>query len=273
MKTFRDFITLNEATTLTKLGATKEQIKAIYRDKGKVTSGWVINANTEFKKYKNKKEIIEIMKSNEAEDIVVVGFDKKGIMTTAIQTPRYYEISVIDTDGTILRTFEESNATKTLSHFQGIKEYYVANKSGVFTLSYNSREYEKRSFTKDPQNMKKMADMVEKILKPEFERLVKLTKEKAKEAIDNGDYNTAIETLKKLTGEMNLNNYFITYKEIDFKKAISNNGWDADLSKEIARAIDNELSYDKEATEADILKAAAKILKDKKELLKQIFKL
>ena len=139
MKKFSEYISVTEASTIASLGASKEQVKAIYNLIKEYKSTITVDSNAKFVEKTKKKEVTDLMRSEGINKAIVIGFNDS-MMFYCVQT-KYknydskvdeYNIYQIDQFGNTISNMTESSAIKAISHFKGVKVYNIAEKGATF---------------------------------------------------------------------------------------------------------------------------------------------
>jgi len=230
IKSFKEYMAINEASSISALGATKEQIKTIYGGISKNWSEVVPDANAKFTAKTKKKEVTDLMRSKGSNAAVVVGFDG-AMMYFAIQTRSKewdykkdeYKIYQIDTDGSKLAEWTESSAIKALSHFKRVNTYYISEKGATVAQATDGHGYDDSPDSEVVVN--KLAKLIEKDMKVLFEKSKKIFTQKISQKIESGDLIGARRMLDKFVYDSSNwgNNEYVEKEFEDFMK--DSNGW------------------------------------------------
>jgi uncharacterized protein YktA (UPF0223 family) len=285
---------LNESSSISALGATKEQIKTIYSNISKNWSKVVPNAKAKFTAKTKKKEVTDLMRSKGANAAVVVGFNNT-TMYYAIQTKSLerfngkieneYKIYQIDSDGSKVAEWSESSAIKALSYFNGVKTYYISEKGATKAQATDDYGYDD-----SPNNnviVNKLAKLIEEDMKILFEKSKKIFTQKISQKIDSGDLIGAQKMLNKFVSTKSTWNSEDNYVEKEFSDFIKDSsGWS---SVSVYQQIKNAVAKNKRghvptgfgsisdinnltitSSEKDIRLAAVEVLKFAKEKINSL---
>jgi hypothetical protein len=292
MKTFKEYSLLNESSTISALGATKEQIKTIYGSISKKWSEVVPDANAKFTAKTKKKEVTDLMRSKGANAVVVVGFDG-AMMYFAIQTQSKgwdykkdeYKIYQIGADGSKVAEWTESSAIKALSYFKGVKTYYISEKGATVAQPTSKHGYDDRANGNDVAY--ELSKLIEKDMKVLFEKAKVLFTTKITKKINKGDLVGAMNMLDKIVDDKSQSNWRHEYVEKEFSDFMKDtSGWD---SKSIYQQIKDAVAKKENgyvpsgfgsipaidkfttlATPQEIRQAAAEVLREVKEKITAI---
>ena len=292
MKSFKEYKAINEASSISALGATKEQIKTIYSNISKHWSEVVPDASAKFVTKTKKKEVTDLMRSEGANAAVVVGFDG-AMMYFAIQTQSKgwdykkdeYKIYQIDQFGTKISEWTESSAIKALSYFKGVKEYYIAEKGATVAQGTAKHGYDDRANGNDAAY--ELSKLIEKDMKVLFEKAKVLFTTKITKRINKGDLVGAMNMLDKIVDDKSQFNWRHEYVEKEFSDFMKDtSGWD---SKSIYQQIKDAVAKKENgyvpsgfgsipaidkfttlATPQEIRQAAADVLREVKERIAAI---
>jgi len=292
MRTFREYAQLNEASSISTLGATKEQIKTIYSNISKHWNEIVPDANAKFILKTKKKEVTDLMRSNGATAAVVIGFDMT-MMYFVIQTKSQgwnykkdeYKIYQIDQFGNKISEWVENSAIKALSYFKAVKEYYIAEKGATIAKATNDHGYD--DSPSGDTVASKLAKLIEKDMKILFEKSKKIFTQKISQKISDGDLVGAMNMLDKMVDDKSQFNWRHEYVEKEFSDFMKDsNGWD---TKSVYQQIKDAVAKNKRgyvpsgfgsipdinnltetSPEQEVRKAAVEVLKIVKEKIRQI---
>jgi len=202
---------LNEASSLSGIGATPSQIKTAH-----TKLDVQFDAKEKFEKTTNKKDLMKIFKSDKGKDSFykesVVGFDTDGNMTIAGKGKSHatYSIYKISTDGKILERQDEKAPGRVISHFKGIKAYYISRAGSMGNSNTRNK------FTGEQANYEdEVVNVAVKFLNKKFHTLVGEMKNKIVTAINSNKLEEAHRYLDKLVikrdwgpwGVTNINNF------------------------------------------------------------------
>ena len=285
---FRDY--LSEASTMAALGATKEQIKAVYNNISDYRSTVVVDANAKFVQKNKKKEITDLMRSTDVDQAVVVGFNGT-MMFYAVQTKfknddnkkDEYITYQIDRFGNMISRWKEQSAIKAISYFKGVKTFNIAVKGA-------KRAQAKKNYgSKDNIDGELVASKFAKIIEKDMEKLFIEAKEEftinIKKEITAGNLLKARDMLNKLIIDKGqFNGGHVEKQFSDFLK----DGWNNNIS--IYQQIKNTLASKEgvntsgfgwipavnkltaNSSTEDIRQAAVEVLRITKEKIKDIIK-
>jgi hypothetical protein len=290
---------INESTTLVKIGANSDQIKALYskttdRRWGDVT----VDAKTKWEKSKSKKEVSDIMRSSDAYGSVVAGINKDGDLFVVIQTNSKldymnnakdeYATRQIDQDGNLKNKWFDKSAIKALAHFKGVKEYFY-NKKGSVNVKSSGQFYGAEGNVDFSDFAYKLAGILEKQAQELFKGARKHIGELIKKEIDKDNFANVAKLVEKIVKRRQ--SYFDKLEEYTYKQFFGAEDWSTRgfgdlLVEQIAKDTDDiipgygrypAMEKMKKLTDPKIQRsAAAKILKNMKgrvdDMLKDIEK-
>jgi hypothetical protein len=284
---FREY--LNEASTISALGATKEQIKVVYSKISEYRSTVVVDAKAKFVQKSKKKEVTDLMRSENVDQAVVVGFNGT-MMYYTVQTKfkNYdskkdeYVTYQVDQFGNLIAQWIEQSAIKALSYYKGVKTYNIAEKGAT-----RAQRKEDHGII-DDENGEEVAYNFAKLIEKDMEKLfieakAQFTRNITK-TIEAGDLLKAREMLSRLVIDKGQwHGGFVEKQFSDFLR----DGWN---NNTILQQIKNTLA-DKNGTSTsgfgwipavnyltatsstkDIRQAAADVLKITKEKINDIIK-
>ena len=221
MKSFKEYKAINEASSISALGATKEQIKTIYSGISKKWSTVIPDANAKFVQKTSKKEITKLMRTEGINAAVVVGFDGT-MMYFAIQTQSEgwanakdeYKIYQIDANGSKVAEWTTSSALKSLSYFKGVKVYNIAEKGARAAQATNKHGFDDGVDGNDVAQ--ELSKLIEKDMKVLFEKAKVLFTTKITKRINKGDLVGAKIMLDKMVDDKSQFNWKHEYVEKEF---------------------------------------------------------
>jgi hypothetical protein len=285
MKSFKEYI--NEASSLSTIGANRKQIKAVYSNIEKSWDTVTIDANASFEEMKGKKNVTDLMRGDDISSGVIVGFNN-GTMFYTVQIKSKnlgydkdeYVTYEVNSDGNIEDTWVEKSAIKALSYFKGVKTYQVAKTGAI-------KAQAKKDYGVDNARGEEIAYEFAKLIEKDMKKLfieakARFTK-KITDEITAGHLVKAQYMLNKLVIDKG-SNWSHNYVEKEFSEFLTN-GWDNDtVYTQIKRAItiNNGESPDgwgsiprirvltNDANTKEVRAAALEVLKDVKEKIKSI---
>ena len=190
MVKFSEYI--NEASSLSSLGATKEQIKFVYSRIKEFRTTVTVNASAKFVQKQKKKEVTDIMRSTGIDSAVVVGFaDTMMFYTIQTEYKNYdnkkdeYITYQIDQFGNEISNWIENSAIKALSYHKGVKVYNIAEKGATVAKATTDHGYD------NPVDGNDIALQFSNLIENDMEKLFKEAKvkfsKKISSKIDSGD--------------------------------------------------------------------------------------
>jgi len=224
---FREYV--NEASTISSLGATKEQVKAVYNNVKEFKKSVIVDSRAKFIKKSNKKEVTDLMKADGNNGVIVIGFDKS-MMYYTIQTKfksysskkDEYVTSQIDQFGNTISKWVETSAIKAISYFKGVKTFNISINGAIVAQAKDDYGY---NVSINGENIAyELSKLIEKDMKKLFENAKVQFIKKISGKIEAGDLIGAQTMLNKLLWQKG-SSYKPEYVEktlADFMK----DGWD-----------------------------------------------
>lgn len=278
-------IELNEASTMVALGVNQKQIKAIYGLIKRSYPQSTVDAKAQFIAYKGKKEVTDLMRSENFRRAIIVGISKNGDVYIVIQKvgEKSFFIIQFDAQGKKVDSWQETSAIKALSHFKGVKEYQLAKDGGTITKSSDQFYSDKEDINKFGS---KIFDIIEKDLKNVFVDNKKILGKKISDSALSGDFVKVSKYVDRITrtnggfGDETI--------ERSFEDFINNDAWwdrEGIRSLVIRKIADNTGKYIpnygkipvmdnilNNSSKIEIRKASIEVLKDFKEEFKNIIR-
>jgi len=251
-QTFRMY--LNEASTLTKLGVTMEQIRKIY------TRHTGIKHDAKFKKLKSKKALKKEMRSPREILSSIVAIKNNGdIFFVTNDFGKFdlqdYTVTEITVDGKIVNDWRDiKGVNKVLARLNDVKDYYFSNDSSVKLSRYSGKMPE------DPEFFKEINSAVKSILAPFLQKEIDKNKAKLIKMIDNNEYRNVDANIDKLRkggvfGDGG------SFKGIDLQ-TFAERGWgNNSMSQILSKEVEDGLDWNQVVTPKDVRKAASGIIK------------
>jgi len=190
---------LAEASTLSSLGATPNQVRKAHTDKD-----IQIVADAEYEVVKNKKFIMSVIKSVAGKDYIsgesVIGFDKEKNMFVAGTSNNKWFISKINPEGEEIEGWFETSPAKMLTRFTGVTVYYVS-RTGSRDTKLKVFDQSERVKALETVVRIELFPLAKKYLEQEFETIKVLIKSKITNALDKDDYDSVYGLLQKLSAD------------------------------------------------------------------------
>lgn len=267
---------IREASNLTLVGANSAQIKTVHSSKLGNAS---INAKAVWEKVRTKRELNNIIKSDVGKSWgafeAIAGMDRSNnlfvIRKDMSYSTNWYTVKV-DPNGDVMESWTDGKITKSLTHLQGVKDYYIAR---VGTVKRSPGPNTKASMDNEDRINKvvsKTIDISKKYLEKHFEEIKEEVKEMVIEYIEADDYVSAENLMSNMVRKVS----FGDWRNISLRRIITGMDWisvEGALSKEIRNEISNQMSkmgwpYDNPMTNGDIRKIAYTVaIKMKKRII------
>jgi hypothetical protein len=266
---------INEATTLSALGVTPQQVKTIYA-RGTWGSTYAPDAKAKYEKVNSKKAVKDLMKATGTYRPVVVGMTSDNTLFLVRYTDhnnKYY-VAKIAADGEVIATWSEKSPQKAISYFTGVREYYISANATVDVQGTDKLNAEPEF------NNAEQANRIAKIISKEAEKLFTEYRNKAAAKINarmaDGDFTGAHHLLRNW---IETGNFSRDTRDSTMRDMLTGRGWNSRDFRDWLGELVNGGSPDsfgyspaidrilRSATDAELRKAGAELLREIKEKL------
>ena len=264
---------INEASTLSSLGVTPAQIKAVYRRGG--WADYAPDANATWQKVTGKKAVADLMRSTGTYRVAVAGVDRDGnLFLTITYRDGEYRTAKYAPDGEVLASWNEKSPRKAISYYTGVRDYYLAN-AGTVTKQ-GTQDLEEKPVHDNTELAYKLAKVISKQAEKLFQEARAKVAKNVSDKMTSGDFAGAFAILKHWVHE---GNFSSDLRDNELREMVMNS-WSAKSFREwlgeILAGEGGVPSYGyypyieglfKDASDAALRKAGAELLRKIKERL------